>query len=364
MPTILGCTYSTFDPASRFRFILYRRHFQRAGWRALIRPNIPPRPFPRPFRKQPWKSRYKRLLRWLREIARRRDLHDAASVDVVFVSRDTLDWDIAWEQALIQNNPRVLYDFDDAIYFGEQGPQVRWMCENALWVTAGNAYLADHARQFTDRVTVLPTVVDTDRYIVRDRAGPRTGPMRVGWLGSGLSIKTTLFPHWEALGRIQRTLGFEFVIISRPRPRPPSGDLQWRWIPWSPRVEERISEHIEIGLMPLVDEPFQRHKCATKLLQYMAGGLPFVATPLGVNGEIIASSGAGYAARSENEWAEAIGALIRDPIRRHEMGRDGRRFCEAEYSARRWFPVLLEIVERLRATPSTAPPITATARRR
>ncbi|HPA17697.1 MAG TPA: glycosyltransferase [Verrucomicrobiae bacterium] len=349
MPVIMGFTYSTFDPASRFRFIQYRPHFKKAGWRALVRPNIPPRPFPRPFHKQPWKSRYKLALRWLREIARRRDIRDAASVNVVFVNRDTLDWDIGWEQALLRSNPRVIYDFDDAIYFGEQGPQVQWMCENARWVTAGNEYLANHARRFTDRVTVLPTAVDTDRYLVRDYEEPTAGPIRVGWLGSDLSIKMTLFPHWETLGRLQRTLGFEFVIVSRPRPCPPSADLRWRWIPWSPRVEERISEQMDIGLMPLVDEPFQRHKCATKILQYMAGGLPFIATPLGVNAQIIAASAAGFAARSENEWAETIGALIRDPALRHQMGHRGRHHCEAEYSVRRWFPVLLEIVERLRA---------------
>lgn len=345
----MGLVYSAFDPASRFRFILYRRHFRRAGWRAITRPNFPPRPFPRPFRKQPWKSRYKRLLRSLREIARHRDVRDAASADVVFVNRDTLDWDIAWEKRLLQRNPRVLYDFDDAIYFGEQGPQVRWMCENARWVTAGNEFLAAHARQFTDRVTVLPTVVDTDRYLTRGASDPAPDRPRVGWLGSDLSIRMTLYPHWESLGRMQRALGFDFVVISRPRPRPPAGDLRWRWIPWSPRVEERISRCIDVGLMPLVDEPFQRHKCATKILQYMAGGLPFIATPIGVNRKIIDESGAGLGADSETQWAEAIGALIHDQDLRHRLGRAGRRYCEEKYSARKWFPALLEILERVRA---------------
>lgn len=353
MPRLLACSHSRDDPASRFRVVHYLPHFMDAGWSVEHRPNRPsryrrPRPGPRFIR-----SIERRTLVGLRRWNRLRDIRDAIGCDVVFVNRDLLEGDVAWERRLLAANARVVFDFDDAIYLGEgKREHIGWVCRHAAWVTPGNETLAAFAREFTDRVTVIPSTVPTERYEIAPgsedlAAHPRSGPPRVGWLGSDLSIRETLYPHWEMLGRLQQSLGFEFVVCSKPRPSPPSDAVRWRFVEWSPEVEERIARHIDIGIMPLVDEPFQRGKCGMKLLQYMAAGLPVVASPIGVNASIVAHGETGFLATTHREWHDAIGPLVVNAGMRRALGLAGRARCERFYSTRSWARRLLEIFERV-----------------
>jgi hypothetical protein len=356
MPSLMACSHSSDDPASRFRVMQYLPRFREAGWSVTHRPNRPSRY---------WKS--SAPLRLARSIQRRggvaarrlnrlRDIRDAASCDVVFLNRDLQEGELVWEKRLFASNPRVVFDFDDAIFLGEKRrTHVGWICENAAWVTAGNDYLAEFAGRYTERVAIVPTVVETERYELHphgDGLAPANGEqgnrrLRVGWLGSDLSIRETLFPHWELFGRIQEALDFDFVICSRPRPTPPSGSLRWSFLEWGPEVEERIARHIDIGVMPLVDTEFQRGKCGLKLLQYMAAGLPVVASPIGVNRSLVQDGVNGFLARSEDDWQDAIAALIGSADLRRRCGLAGRAVCDARYSLRIWAPVLLGILAKV-----------------
>jgi len=239
-----------------------------------------------------------------------------------------------------------VFDFDDAIHLGGKEAHVARICARAAWVTAGNEHLADFARRHTDRVTVLPTVVDTDAYAVRaehERPGVR---VRVGWLGSDRSIGETLVPHLGLLARLRDALGFELVVVSKPRPDLPAAVGPWRFVEWSPEVETRLAELFDVGIMPLLDDPFQRGKCGCKLLQYMAAGLPAVASPVGVNAHLLAD-GRGLLAAGEGEWRAALAALVADAGLRGALGRAGRAFVERRYALREWFPVLEEILARV-----------------
>jgi glycosyltransferase involved in cell wall biosynthesis len=348
MPRVMACTHSRDDPASRFRVLQYVPHLAAAGWQVTHRPNRPSR-YWRP------RSRYPRLRQLeqraafaLRRWHRRRDIGDAAGFDAVLLNRDLYGGDVRWEQRLFARNPRVVFDFDDAIFLGAQRrAHIGWICRHAAWVTAGNAYLADFARQFTARVTVLPSVVDVSRY------GPHvvdpTRRLRVGWLGSDLSIRETLFPYWELFARLQQQVGFELVICSRPRPEPPSGALRWSYVEWTPQRETEIGRYCDVGVMPLLDSEFQRGKCGLKLLQYMAAALPVVASPVGVNRDIVRPGETGYLAQTEPEWRTALLALRDDAQRRHDFGRAGRQRCTRDFSLAGWAATLRDILQDVAA---------------
>lgn len=353
MPRLMACSHSRDDPASRFRVAQFLPHFTAAGWEVDHRPNVPsryrrPRLWPRLVR-----SIDRRVSVGLRRWNRLRDVRDAARCDVVFVNRDLLEGNVAWERRLVAANRRVVFDFDDAIFLGDgKREHIGWICRHAAWVTPGNDTLAAFAREFTDRVTVIPSTVPIEWYEVlagseRGETRSPSGSPRVGWLGSDLSIRETLYPFWETLGRLQRSLGFEFVICSRPRPSPPSDAVRWRFVEWSPETEERIARHLDIGIMPLVDEPFQRGKCGMKLLQYMAAGLPVVASPIGVNASIVADGETGFLAAGEGDWHSALGTLVTDAGMRRAFGLAGRARCERGYSTRHWAGRLLEIFDRV-----------------
>ena len=276
------------------------------------------------------------------------DTRHADSFDAVFVNRDLAGGGLFFERRLLKKNPRLVFDFDDAIFIGRNEPAVRWMCQNAAWVTAGNKYLAEYACQYSDRVTVLPSVVDTSRYMPGSYQGTtKQRPIRVGWSGSNQSIRATLFPYLEMLTRHQEHLDFEFVIISNSKPQLPLSRLRWTYWEWSSDQEEELVSSLDVGIMPLADNAFQRGKCGLKLLQYMAAGIPTVASPVGMNQQIVQHGVTGFLASWEDEWYEALGSLIRDPALRSQMGCAGRQRCENEYSIHKWFPVLLERIEHV-----------------
>lgn len=332
-------------PASRFRVEQFVPLLERAGWQVSLRTQRPARPWDSPYRGVVG-ALHRRVRMRLRERRRRRDIRAASAFDVVLLNRDLLGGRASFEDELFRRNPRVVFDFDDAIYLGEKAAHVAGICARAAWVTAGNDQLAGFARRHTDRVTVLPTVVDCEAYVVRrdhERPGRR---VRVGWLGSDRSIAETLVPSLDMLGRLRDELGFELVVVSKPKPVLPATLGPWQFVEWSPATETRIAELFDVGIMPLVDEPYERGKCGLKLLQYMAAGLPAIASPVGVNEQLLAE-GRGLLASDERAWRAALAALVANADERRALGEAGRAFVEREYSLSRWFPVLEEILDRV-----------------
>src|SRR6056297_1871598 len=89
---------------------------------------------------------------------------------------------------------------------------------------------------------------------------------------------------------------------------------------------------MDIGVMPLPDTPWMRGKCGYKLIQYMACGLPVIASPVGVNAEIVEHGVNGFLVGTDEEWKSALTILLKDPDLRRRMGREGRKKVEREYS--------------------------------
>jgi hypothetical protein len=341
---LIGMTYTLYDPASRFRFKQYVPHFRRAGWEVKLRPNRPDRQWHSRLPGRLPRAAHHRLGRAAQVWNRWQDVREAGRCDVIFLSKDLGPGREWLRRELLRRNPAVIYDFDDAIYVNGKDENARWLCERAAWVTPGNAFLAEFARQFTDRVTVVPTVVDTESYLPAAREN--TGLLRVGWSGSDQSLPSTLAPYLPAIARMQRVVPFEMVVITNTRPDLTEPGLRWSFLPWTEESEVAGLQTLDVGLMPLVDNEFQRGKCGLKIVQYMAVGVPAIASPVGVNAEILLHGRTGFLATSEGEWTEAIVTLAHDEGLRREMGAAARRRCEEEYSIHRWGPVLLDLFER------------------
>lgn len=345
---LIAYTHAVHDPAGRFRIGQYIPALERAGWEVSLRPRRPPYPWITRWRNPLLRAGHREAALVCRRLRRRWDIHAAARFDVVFLNRDLLEGRFEYEVALFRRNPRVIFDFDDAIFLGNKAAHIGQICERAAWVIAGNEYLAAFARRFSSRVSVIPTVVDTNRYVAEPDFHPH--PVRVGWIGSDQSIRETLYPYVPMLAELQGELSFEFVVVSRPRPELPVSSLRWRFVEWSPLVETQIARLFDIGIMPLVDEPFQRGKCGCKILQYMSASLPVVASPVGINCELIDNKTRGLLAAKKEDWREALATLMAAPGLRGTMGQTGRAFVEQYYSTSTWFPRLLSIIETVAAS--------------
>jgi glycosyltransferase involved in cell wall biosynthesis len=241
-----------------------------------------------------------------------------------------------------------VYDFDDAFYLrygaGKLAPYLGGkfdrMMRNAAQVTAGSRVLADYASRHNQRTHHLPTVVDTNRYQPARR--PQGGPFTVGWVGSP-STTEHLSELVEPLSRIGREGPVRLVVIGGQAPAVP--DVEVIELRWSEADEVRLINSFDVGVMPLIDHPWARGKCAFKLIQYMACGVPGIASPVGANKDVLTPE-CGILAASASEWVEAFRKLRDQPALRQAMGEASRARVESHYSLHQTAPRLEWVIRQ------------------
>ena len=342
MKPVLAFTLGVDHPSSRLRIASYRDRLAERGWQLELFhffSGIGSAPeHPRSLWKRvPWRlAQAWRLARVLVRLAR------LPPDQPILISRES---PVGVWPFLLVGNPLVL-DLDDALYLGPGREPILRFCRRARAVVCGNNVLAAELSSHAPRCEVIPTVVDARVYRVRTDYR-KDGPLRLGWIGSSMSIEVTLLPWLDTLRALRGKLDFELVTILDDLPESLRQTPWIRHLTWSPEVEASLAEHIDVGLMPLQDDPFQAAKCGAKLLQYMAAGLPTIATPLGVNAEIVEHGVTGFHARTADDWHKAIAALAESAELRASLGQAGRRRVEQGYCVGVWAPVWVGLLESL-----------------
>jgi glycosyltransferase involved in cell wall biosynthesis len=246
------------------------------------------------------------------------------------------------------------YDFDDALTVGSPADGNRsfqWLkrepqraassMRKARVVIAANPFLAAQAREFNASVEVIPSCVDPSEQALHDH-GERD-VVTLGWIGSHTTV-AYLDPVLPVISRINRSgPRVRLVVVG--------GDTGLRepWIehrPWSLQSQSADLAEFDLGIMPLPDTDWARGKSGYKLLQYFAAGVPAVASPVGVNAELIAD-GRGLPATTAKDWEQALTAMIGDAEGRRASGAAAREFVEREYSYQRWAPELASLLRGL-----------------
>lgn len=292
-----------------------------------------------------------------RSFARRAaDMRAARGYDAVYLLREAaLLGPALFERLLRRSGVPVVFDFDDAVFERYVSPsngylsylkfpgKTRAVCRLAAHVMAGNEYLATYARRVNPRVTVIPTTVDTARYTVEPRV--RNDVPVVGWTGSYSTVQH-LRTLSGALRRLARSERFRLRIIGAPGVRLEGLEgLDVEALPWRSETEVEDLRPVDIGVMPLPEEPWTRGKCGMKALQYMGLAIPTVCSPVGVNSEIVRDGENGFLAASEDEWVEKLTLLLRSADLRERLGRAGRATVEECYSAACQAPRVFQIIE-------------------
>ena len=266
--------------------------------------------------------------------------------DLVWIEKEALPWlPASVERGLLRGLPCVL-DFDDAIFHGYDrhrlgmvrtllGGRIDSLMAKASLVVAGNGYLADRATSAgAPWVETVPTVVDLARYPMAPqgkRPPPGSGDEVPGivWIGSP-STAAYLQLLREPLGLLARRRRFRLRVIGASSVDLPGVDVVHE--DWSEAGEGAAILKGDIGVMPLPDTPWERGKCGYKLIQYMACGLPVVASAVGANLDIVDPGSNGYLATSAEEWMHYLERLLDDPAERSRLGEAGRRRVEARFS--------------------------------
>ena len=262
------------------------------------------------------------------------------SADVTLLQREMLSTFVTAEP--FTKPPRAL-DVDDAIWLYGGGSFAQRLAGLSELVICGNDFLAEHFHRWNSNIHVLPTAVDTERY--RPLEGARTvGHKRIGWCGSGSTLRylEALWPVLKAV--LERRKDVKLRIVADVRPTLDGvAENQLEFIAWSPEVEVRAIQEMSVGLMPLENTSWARGKCSFKLLTYMACGIPVVASPVGMNVAVL-SAGGGIAARSDDEWIDAMHSLLDDEATAQKMGQQGREAVLRGYCLTALAPMLARIL--------------------
>jgi glycosyltransferase involved in cell wall biosynthesis len=274
-------------------------------------------------------------------------LRDATGYDVIMMNRDLVpETSVEFlEPWLARRNPRLIFDFDDAIHIGKRVRKLRRILPHFAWITPGNPYLAEFARQIHKNVSIWPTVVNTDLYRPVDERKP--GPIRIGWSGSSSTARYCLPLLEEPLRELAKTEQFEFLVICNSDPGIRWGEVKTRFIQWTTETEIADLQELDVGLMPLRDEPFERGKCGLKAIQYMGIGLPALVSPVGVNCDIVLDGETGFHCDSDADWVHRIRQLIRDDGLRCRLGTSGRARVVGKYSVDSLLPQMQEVFQQV-----------------
>lgn len=268
-------------------------------------------------------------------------LFRAGKYDLIFVQREAFMLGTVFFEQILAKKAPLVYDFDDAIWlqnvsagnkalsFLKDAQKTEKLIALADLVLAGNAYLADFARNFNEQVALVPTVVDTNKY-KRVAASPRE-QVCIGWSGSFSTI-----PYFEyalpALKILQQKYGDRvyFKVIGDASYY--NKELNIRGVAWSSATEVAELSEIDIGIMPLPNDEWTKGKCALKGLLYMSLEQAAVLSDVGVNGTVIQDGVNGFLASSTEEWVEKLSILIENPTLRQQIGQAARQTVLEQYS--------------------------------
>ncbi|HYY43372.1 MAG TPA: glycosyltransferase family 4 protein, partial [Pyrinomonadaceae bacterium] len=303
-------------------------------------------------------------------LAQLRRVLTTARPDVIYIYREAALVGPALIERFVKRwGIPVIYDLDEPLFVPYVSPRNGLLSKlkffakvNKLFalsdeVLAVNHAIAEHARKFAPRVSVVPMAVDTERY----RPAPEVAqlePPRICWTGT-----LTNQPNLELVAEPLRRLNAERpaifrVIADEPMTLP---GVEVEFIKWNYEAEVRLVQQCQVGVVPVLPSAWGPWKFFFKTIQFMSVGLPVVATPIGSNLEIIKDGVNGFLAKDAAEWHARLRQLLGDADLRRRMGQAARATVEAEFSLAQQIDFMEHVFRRAAALQHGAPAAAALA---
>ncbi|WP_339715204.1 glycosyltransferase family 4 protein [Cyclobacterium amurskyense] len=267
-------------------------------------------------------------------------LFSVQKYDLIIIEKEIFPYLPAFAELFLSKVNQYWVDYDDAVFHNYDQKdnfmvnllmpkKIDHVMKMANRVIVGNDYLKKRAEVAgAKKIEVFPTVIDPKKYKVKEDQSPFK-TITIGWIGSPSTLKY-LDPIVPILDWIHEHYSIKFLLVNGKSKMKFKGRIES--IPWTEDGEVEAILKMDIGIMPLPDNPWERGKCAYKLIQYMACGLPVVASPIGMNKDVVIHGENGFLANSKEEWISALGKLITDPQLRKEFGYKGREKVLKEFT--------------------------------
>jgi len=250
---------------------------------------------------------------------------------------------------------KVIYDIDDGLFLKEP-----FVINNLIrfsdLVVVGGHELFNYTKKYNENVILIPTSADLKRYSFLN-AFRKGEYVRLGFVGSPSTTKY-LRLLLKPLGELAKSHDFELRVISAPsytvyKPFKylfknfEKRGVKVKLIPWSLQGEFHQLQNIDIGLAPLFDGEWEKYKCGFKVINYMAAGIPPVASDVGEHSHIIQDGVNGFLCKNDQQWIEKLRKLIEDENLREKMGANARKTVEEKYSLERNAKNLAKVLAKL-----------------
>lgn len=271
-----------------------------------------------------------------RYLGRLRELLGSSRFDLVVVQDQLFPYLPAIAEQWLLARTGFVLELDDAIYLNPtltalHERKLSRLARSARAVIVGNTTLAQFVADAGGRPIVIPTVIDVERYPIAQHE--ERSPVAIGWLGLPYNHRY-LEALRPAFARLAETRAIVLRVMSG---KPPDlGPVPVEYVPWREDEEATFLATLDIGIMPLWDDRWCRGKCAAKLLQYMAAGLPAVASDIGTNVTVIRHGINGLFARTTHDWHEHLARLADDVTLRTRLGAAARETVAKDYALSSW----------------------------
>jgi len=345
--------YPTEGPSNRFRVEQYLPYLNKAGYRYSLSPFWTRKAYSILYNNGAY---FRKLFYFFVGTFRRIvDILTISGYDIVFIHREAYPIGPPFFEWLTHRFKKpIIFDFDDAIFLQNYNPvnkiyrffkfpsKIKYIIKMSSAVIVANNFLKEYAEKYNKSVFIIPTSIDTSKFTIAKRNNRQ---VTIGWIGSQ-TASSYLEIIFGAMQKLSEEYDFILKIIGADKNISiPGVEIENK--KWSLKNEIEDFQSIDIGIYPLPDSLWARGKSAFKAIQYMSMGIPVVASPVGMNREVIQNGVNGFLANSDEEWIDKISLLIENKDLRAKIGLTGRKAVEEKFSLKVNAPKFLEIIKSI-----------------
>jgi glycosyltransferase involved in cell wall biosynthesis len=334
--------YDQLGASSRYRYFMYLDQLYMAGWQVKLYPLLGD-DYLHQLYSTGKKSSFKLFIAIFRRI-----ITVIKSSDKLIIEYELLPFLPYWLEALLLRHKKYILNLDDNVW--EKYANKAWLknkfdrlAKHASGIVIANDFLLRKVGSLNNNILKVPTVVDLDLYKV---SKPKFSKFTVVWIGTPVT-----YCYLQAFAKVLQTMAgnvdFELLVIaSKSLKNKKISGVQMRFVDWSQETEVDLLTRSHVGIMPLTDDELSKGKSAFKLIQYLAAGLPVIASPIGENCNIVNDGINGFLVNSQSEWTEALTTLCNDHICYNKMATTAKKSSK-QYSIQKYSPILLEFLAKI-----------------
>lgn len=286
------------------------------------------------------------------------DIFRIAQFDVVYIFMWVTPIGTSLFERLFRRlSKHLIYDIEDNLFIekgNDLNPLVKilkspdktaFLIKSANHVITSSPFLNDYCLGINKNkvCTYISSSVDTTLFLPTN-AYSNKSKVTIGWTGT-FSSKIYLDLLRNVFWELNKRVDFKLRVIGNFQYEFPGIDLEV--IQWTKEREVEDLQGIDIGVYPLVQDEWVLGKSGLKAIQYMAFGLPTVATNVGTTPRIIKHMSNGWLVKTDEEWIDALETLIKNPELRRTMGEAARLTVLENYSAHVIKSTYLSILNKL-----------------